>query len=98
MQVIAKRTLKQFWDAHPEAEAPLRTWHAIAERAAWTTPAEVKAQFGANVDFVGDNRAVFDIGGNKFRLVCHMAYPFKRVLIKFVGTHKQYDRIDVETV
>ena len=54
--------------------------------------------FGTTVDFVADNRLVFDIGGNKFRLVVHVAYPYRRVLIKFVGTHAAYDRIDVETV
>ena len=54
--------------------------------------------FGTTVDFVGDNRVVFDIGGNKFRLVVHVAYGFRRVLIKFVGTHAEYDQIDVETV
>lgn len=54
--------------------------------------------FGRNVDFVGDNRVIFDIGGNKYRLVVHVSYRFRRVLIKFVGTHAQYDRIDPETV
>ena len=53
---------------------------------------------GSTVDFVGDNRLIFDIGGNKYRLVVHVAYRFKRVLIKFVGTHKEYDKIDPETV
>jgi mRNA interferase HigB len=56
------------------------------------------AMFGANVDFVSDNRIIFDISGNKYRLIVHVAYPFKRVLIKFVGTHKEYDDIDRETV
>ena len=54
--------------------------------------------FGTTVDFVGDNRVVFDIGGNKYRLVAHVAFPYKQVLIKFVGTHSEYDRIDAETV
>lgn len=98
MQVIAKRTLRLFWLKHSQAETPLRTWHAIVDKAEWTGPADVKAMFGANVDFVGDNRIIFDIGGNKYRLVVHVAYPFQRVLIKFVGTHKEYDRIDPETV
>jgi mRNA interferase HigB len=62
------------------------------------SPADVKAAFGTNVDFVADNRAIFDIGGNKYRLVVHMAYPFKKVLVKFVGTHQEYNRIDPETV
>lgn len=54
--------------------------------------------FGASVDFVADNRIIFDISGNKYRLIVHVAYPFRRVLIKFVGTHAEYDKIDPETV
>lgn len=98
MQVIAKRTLKLFWAIHPDVETPLSVWHGIASRAEWATPADVKKQFGTTVDFVGDNRVVFDIGGNKYRLVSHVAYPFRRVLIKFVGTQRDYDKIDVEKV
>jgi mRNA interferase HigB len=93
MQVIAKRTLKLFWTKHPQAEGPLRSWHAVVSRAEWKSPADVKTAFGVGVDFLRDNRIVFDVGGNKFRLIVHVAYPFKRVLIKFVGTHKEYDKI-----
>ena len=57
----------------------------------------MKALYG-NADFVGDNRVIFNIGGNKYRLVVHITYPFKRVLVKFIGTHKEYDAIDAETV
>jgi mRNA interferase HigB len=98
MQVIAKRTLRQFWERHPQAEGPLRSWHAAVSKAVWHGPADVKRAFGANVDFVRDNRIVFDIGGNKYRVVVHAAYRFKRVLVKFVGTHAEYDRIDAGTV
>lgn len=98
MQIIAKRTLRLFWEAHSAAEIPLRTWHSIVEKADWSGPADIKAQFGGSVDFVGDNRVIFDIGGNKFRLIVHVAYRFKRVLVKFVGSHKDYDKIDPETV
>ena len=98
MQVIAKRTLRLFWERHPQAEGPLRSWHAVVSKADWRGPADVKRAFGANVDFVRDNRIVFDIGGNKYRVVVHVAYRFKRVLVKFIGTHKEYDRIDAETV
>jgi len=76
----------------------LKTWYAIVSKAEWNGPADVKTMFGSNVDFVGDNRLIFDIAGNKYRLIAHAAYPFKRVLIKFIGTHKEYDRIDPETV
>ena len=98
MQIIAKRTLIRFWETHPQAERPLRAWYGLVDKALWNGPADVKAMFGTTVDFVADNRLVFDIGGNKFRLVVHVAYAYRRVLIKFVGTHAEYDRIDVETV
>ena len=71
---------------------------SCASQAVWRTPQDIKNDFGSNVDFVGDNRAIFDIGGNKFRLIVHVSYIYKRVLVKFVGTHRDYDRIDPETV
>lgn len=98
MQVIALRTLRLFWRRHPQAEGPLRAWYAVLSRAQWSGPADVKRQFGTTVDFIGDNRIVFDIAGNKYRLIVHVAYAFRRVLIKFIGTHAEYDRIDAETV
>ena len=97
MQVIALRTLKFFWEEHAEAEAPLRTWYAVVSRAAWAGPADVKEQFGAKVDFVADNRLIFDIGGNKFRLIVRVSYEYKAIQIKFVGSHAEYDRIDPVT-
>ena len=98
MQIIARRTLKQFWELHPNAELPLRLWYARVKAAKWSGPADVKTDFGGAVDFVGDNRIIFDIGGNKFRLIVHVAYAYGRVLVKFVGTHKEYDAINAETV
>jgi mRNA interferase HigB len=99
MQIIATRTLREFWEKYPRAKAPLASWHKIVAAAKWASPADVKSAFGKNVDFIGDNRIIFDIGGNKYRLVVRIAYgPFYRVLIKFVGTHKEYDRINAETV
>jgi len=98
VQVIAKRTLRLFWERHPQAERPLRVWHAAVRRSDWSGPADVKAEFGATVDFVADNRLIFDLAGNRFRLIAYVAYAYKRVLIKFVGTHADYDRINPETV
>jgi mRNA interferase HigB len=98
MQIIAKRTLRQFWERYPRAEVPLKNWYQVVDKASWNTPVDVKQMFGTTVDFIGDNRLIFDIGGNKYRLVVHVAYVFKRVLIKFVGTHAEYDAIDPETV
>lgn len=97
MQVIALKTLREFWAKWPAAERPMRAWHSLVSRAEWSGPADIRKMFNS-ADFVGDSRVIFDIGGNKFRIVAHIAYPYKRVLIKFVGTHKEYDAIDPETV
>ncbi len=98
VQVIAKRTLRLFWERHSRAESSLCAWHMVVSRSQWSGPADVKAEFGATVDFVGDNRLIFDIGGNRYRLIVHASYTYKRVLVKFVGTHAEYDRINPETV
>ncbi len=98
VQIIAKSTLKAFWARHPWAETPLRAWCVVASRANWSGPADIKAMFGADVDFVGDYRVIFDIGGNTYRFVVHVAYAYGRVLVKFAGTHADYDEIDAETV
>ena len=98
MQVIARRTLKQFWERHRQAEGPSRAWYATVVKAQWRTPSDIKRQFGNTVDFVSDNRVIFDVGGNKYRLIVHVSYAFGRVLIKFIGTHAEYDRVDPETV
>ncbi len=85
MQIIARRTLKLFWEDHPQSEGPLKVWYGQVAQAQWGGPADVKEQFGATVDFVGDNRIIFDVGGNKYRLIVHVACDYKRVLIKFVA-------------
>jgi mRNA interferase HigB len=97
MQVIAKKVLRDFWARHNQAEGPLAAWYLEVSKAHWAGPADIKAKF-RSADFVGDNRVIFDIGGNKYRLVVHVSYKFRRVLIKFVGTHTEYDRINPETV
>ena len=99
MQVISKRALRQFWEQYPRAKRPLYRWHKLVLKERWTEPEDIKALFGTSVDFVGDNRVIFDIGGNKYRLVVYVVYdPYYRVLVKFVGTHEEYDQIDPETV
>lgn len=97
MRIIAKSTLRTFWEREPRAEAPLEAWYKLVSSANWTGPADVKRAFGS-ADFVVDNRVIFNIGGNKYRLIVHFAYNYNRALIKFVGTHKEYDKIDPETV
>jgi len=99
MQILSLKTLRAFWTQHPHAERPLRAWYKIVSAARWSKPSELKKAFGSNVDFVGDSRVIFDIGGNKYRVVARIAYePYFRVMVKFVGTHEEYDKINPETV
>ena len=99
MRVIAKSTLKNFWElpAHGAARGPLESWHEEAIKAHWVSPQAVKDQY-ANASICGNNRVVFNIGGNKYRLVVEMQYQAGIAWVKFIGTHAQYDRINVETV
>ena len=97
MRIVAKRTLLDFIARHAHAEQALLAWYAEASKANWKTPQNIKDQY-ASASFVGRNRVVFNIKGNDFRLVVAVAYGFGAVYIKFVGTHKQYDAIDADTV
>lgn len=98
MRIIAYSTLREFWtrSGRQDAAQPLRTWFAIAEQAEWSGPADIKRQFGS-ASFVGD-RVVFNIAGNKYRLVVYPNYQWHTVYIRFIGTHADYDQIDVENV
>lgn len=99
MRVIAKSTLVKFWQVQgqQDAQTPLEIWHDIATKANWKTPQDVKHQIGT-ASICGNNRVVFNIGGNKYRLVVEMQYRAGIAWVKFVGTHARYDEINVETV
>ena len=97
MRIIALRTLRDFWEKHPAAQVPLRSWHALASRADWRTPADVKAAY-RNASFIANNRIVFNVKGNDVRLVVAVHYNRGMMFIRFVGTHRDYDRIDATTV
>ena len=97
MRVIAKRTLRIFWEKEPRAEQPLKAWYSIATKAEWSSPAEVKATYG-NASIVGNDRVVFNIGGNRFRLVVRFDYTHRIGFVRFVGTHAEYDMVDAANV
>jgi len=99
MRVIAKSTLKKFWQrpGYGDSQGSLESWHEEAIKADWTSPHVVKAQY-ATASICGNNRVVFNICGNKYRLVVEVQYRAGIAWVKFIGTHAQYDRIDVETV
>jgi mRNA interferase HigB len=97
MRVVTRRTLREFWERFPDAEDALKTWHAEAEAANWQNPAEIKAQY-RSASVLKDSRVVFNICGNKYRLVVKISYKNGVVLVRFVGTHKEYDATDVEVI
>lgn len=100
MRVIALSTLKAFWLGRPafqDAQEPALAWYRDVLKADWATPAAVKAQFGT-ASVLKDGRIVFNLGGNKYRLVVWIKDPYRVVYIRFIGTHKQYDAIDAQTI
>jgi mRNA interferase HigB len=97
MRILAKSTLRAFWERHPNAEEPLLAWYRETEKADWDSPAQVKARY-RSASFVGENRVIFNIKGNAYRLVVQINYSYRVVYVRFVGTHAEYDKIDVEEV
>ena len=86
-----------FWKRYPDATEPLLAWYHEVLQEDWDTPAKVKAKYG-NASIVGDNRVVFNIKGNTYRLVAKINYPYRIVYVRFVGTHAEYAEVDVEEV
>lgn len=97
MRIIAKQTIRQFWKRHPKSKSPLEAWHQEVTRANWASPSSVKAQF-RSASVLQDNRVVFNVSGNHYRLVVKINYPYRIVYIRFVGTHADYDAIDATTI
>lgn len=97
MRVISKRCLIEYWGKHPDTELPLRDWYHEVNQAHWKSPQEIRARY-PSASFVGRNRIVFNIKGNKHRLIVAVAYQFGAVYIKFIGTHAEYSKIDAATV
>ena len=97
MRVIAVSHLRAFWEKHPEAEQPLRAWVKAVGAARWKRPSDIAAQFTA-ASVLKRRRVVFNIKGNDYRLIVAVAYRFEAVYVKFIGTHREYDLIDADTV
>jgi mRNA interferase HigB len=100
VRIIALSTIKAFLarsPAYADAREPLMAWHRAVDKADWATPADLKRDFGTT-SILLDGRAVFNIAGNKYRLVVWINYPYRVVYIRFVGTHRQHDKIDAQAV
>ena len=97
MRIISRRRLVEFWEAHPDAEQPLRAWFTEAKKADWNSPADIKVVY-PSISILGNNRVIFNIKGNKYRLIVIVEYSQGKMFIRFVGTHKDYDRIDATSI
>ena len=97
MRIIAKRTLREFWERHPDARSSLEFWYEQARSADWSTPYQVTQQW-PRASIVGATRVVFRLKGNDYRLVVDIFFPGRKMYIRFIGTHAEYDRINVAEV
>lgn len=97
MRIIARSTLRDYWEVHPDVEDALKTWYYEASCAEWQSPADVK-EAHRNASIIANNRVVFNIKGNKYRLIVAIRYDIGIIFIRFIGTHTEYDQVDAETV
>jgi mRNA interferase HigB len=97
MRIIAKRTLREFWERHPDAQQALETWYDDTKQAMWRTPSDIKRIY-KNASILPNNRVVFNIKGNTYRLVIAMNYAYGITYIRFIGTHHEYDQIDATII
>jgi len=97
LRVIAKKILREFWQKHPDCEEQLKTWFQEAEKADWKTTRCIKVDF-PSASFLADNRVVFNIKGNRYRLIVKINYDFQVIWIRFIGTHAEYDKIDASKI
>lgn len=97
MRIISRRLLREFWAKYPDSTIALQTWFHDVQRATWNSPADIKAVY-QNASFLANNRVVFNIKGNHYRLVVVVVFRHGVVYIRFIGTHEEYDRIDAATV
>ena len=97
MRVIAKKILREFWEKHSDCEQQLKSWYQEANNAEWKSPNEIKSEY-PSASILSNNRIVFDIKGNNYRLIIKVNYSYQIVWIRFIGTHSGYDRINANEI
>ena len=97
MRVIAKKILREFWGKHPDCEQQLKAWYQETSQAEWKNPKVIKAEY-PSASFLIDNRIVFNIKGNHYRLIVKVNYDYQIVWIRFIGTHAEYNKIDATKI
>ena len=95
--IISLKHLVEFYEKHPNSKTSLQYWIMVTKHTVWQKPSDILQDF-PDADPVKNNRVVFNIAGNKYRLIVQLSYPRQWVFIKFIGTHAEYDRIDAATV
>ncbi len=96
-RIIAKRTLREYWEKHADCEQYLKTWFDTARTSKWNSPSDIKKTY-ANASILKNGRVVFNIKGNSYRLVIKFNYGKQWAFVRFIGTHSEYDKIDADTV
>jgi mRNA interferase HigB len=97
MRILSRKTLRNFWKLHPDVEEALKSWYYEASHADWQSPADVKAVH-RNASITANNRVVFNIKGNTYRLVVAIRYDVRIIFIRFIGTHAEYNKVNAETI
>lgn len=97
MRVIAKKILREFWQKHSDCEQQLKAWFQESSKSEWKSPNDIKKEYpGASI--LANNRIVFNIKGNKYRLIVRINYDYQMIWIRFIGTHSEYDKIDATKI
>ncbi|MBX2887797.1 MAG: type II toxin-antitoxin system HigB family toxin [Ferruginibacter sp.] len=97
MRVIAKKILRNFWTKHPDCSEQLKAWYQEADKSIWKSPKQIKKDYPTS-SFLANNRVVFNIKGNRYRLVVRINYDYQMIWIRFIGTHSEYDKIDASKI
>lgn len=97
MRIISKKILRDFWEIHPDSEQQLKAWYQETSKAEWTNPNNLKAEY-PSARFLADNRVVFNIKGNHYRLIVKINYDYQIIWIRFIGSHAAYDKINAKTI
>lgn len=97
MRIVAKKILREFWEKHNDCEQQLKAWYQEASKAEWTNPNEIKSKY-PSASIIGNDRIVFNIKGNTYRLIVKVNFDYQMVWIRFVGTHVEYDKVNAKTI
>lgn len=97
LRVIAKKVLREFWEKHSDCEQQLKAWFQEASKAEWTTPNEIKTEY-PSASIIGNDRIVFNIKGNSYRLIVKLNFDYQMVWIRFIGTHAEYDKVNAKNI